>query len=619
MSRFSKRCIAGEALLFAASLCLSGLAQGMDPETVRASIQPSSTESFVAPVPPMGWNSYDAFRGSVNEWEVKANADYMAEHLAQYGWEYVVVDFYWYFPDPIGYAGDDINTPTMDGFGRLLPDPVRFPSSAGGQGFKPLADYVHSKGLKFGIHIMRGIPRAAVWANTPVFRPGLPPTPDPFRAQDVANTDNISCWSSAMYGTNGKALARIYYDSIVDLYANWGVDYIKADDMSFADQWCSEISDETYHQNDIEALYEAIVNGPRSMVLSLSPGPTPLEKADHVRNFSQLWRISKDLWDDRGQLTAMFPLLAAWADRIAVGPDQWPDADMLPLGHLNVRDYADDFRDEISGLSDAEQRALMTLWVISRSPLMIGGNLPDMDAFPDVLSLLTNEEVLAVNQASENARELFRDSDSPGAVTAAWLADVPPAGPWQEKYLAVFDLDGGSVGLDLATIGVAGRVSIRDLWAKRDLGFFRDRFNTDLAGLGAGLYKVVENRPPDCATAYPSEDTLWPPNHKFRTVQVLGIGDPENDSVTVSIQHIFQDEPVETKGAGRSTPDARGIGKNTAQLRAERSGRGNGRVYHIGFRADDGYGGQCTGEVLVGVPHDRSRAWIDDGALFNSM
>lgn len=189
-----------------------------------ASGQSSGTSrSGLAPTPPMGWNSYDSYGGDVDEQQVKANARYLADHLALYGWKYIVVDYYWYYPD-----GRVKGVPAMDAYGRLLPATNRFPSAAGGKGFKPLADYVHSLGLKFGIHIMRGIPRAAVEENLPVFGTTA-------HAQDIANVLNTCSWSDAMYGVDvSKPAGQAYYNSLARLYADWGVDFIKADDMSRA-------------------------------------------------------------------------------------------------------------------------------------------------------------------------------------------------------------------------------------------------------------------------------------------------------------------------------------------------------------------------------------------------
>ena len=136
--------------------------------------------------------------------------------------------------------------------------------------------------------------------------------------------------------------------------------------------------------------------------------------------------------------------------------------------------------------------------------------------------------------------------------------------------------------------------------------------------------EISANEPPDCSEAVPSIDTIWPPNHKFVPVNILGVTDPDGDDVTITIDSIFQDEPVDTVGDGNFTPDGQGTGTDTAEVRAERIGTkqvpGNGRVYHIMFTADDGNGGLCSGEVFVGVPHDQGGGVVpvDEGALYDS-
>jgi hypothetical protein len=117
----------------------------------------------------MGWNSWDCYGASVTEEEVLGNAEYMAEHLLLFGWEYIVVELQWYEPGANSSAYRPFVPLEMDAYSRLIPAPYRFPSTANGQGFKPLADRIHALGLKFGIHILRGIPRQAVHQNTPIF------------------------------------------------------------------------------------------------------------------------------------------------------------------------------------------------------------------------------------------------------------------------------------------------------------------------------------------------------------------------------------------------------------------------------------------------------------------
>lgn len=358
-----------------------------------------------APTPPMGWNSWDCFATTVTEDQTKAQAAFMAAHLKAHGWQYIVVDIQWYEPGAKShdYRADAVLT--MDGFGRLQPALNRFPSAAGGQGFKALADHVHGLGLKFGIHLMRGIPRQAVERNLPILGTDR-------HAQDIADKVHTCPWNPDMYGVDmAKPGAQEYYDSVFALFAEWGVDYVKVDDLS-----------RPYFQNlpEVEAIRRAIDRTGRPMVLSLSPGATDIRAADHVTTHANLWRISDDFWDRWLSLRDQFGRLARWnAHR---RPGAWPDADMLPLGSLVLGTRGTRFTTD-------EQTTLMTLWSIARSPLMHGGDLTKTDPF--TLSLLTNDEVLAVNQRSTANRPLF---DRDGLI--AWTAVDPTNG---DTYLALFN------------------------------------------------------------------------------------------------------------------------------------------------------------------------------------
>jgi hypothetical protein len=324
----------------------------------------------------MGWNSYDSFGDSVTETEILANARYQREHLLAHGWNYLVVDYRWYDPgahdnNPNGRAGAELSA---DEFGRLLPAPNRFPSAADGKGFKRLADQIHAMGLKFGIHVMRGIPRQAVKANTPI-------EGSDFRAADAADTNHNCVWCPDMFGVNATQPAgRAWYDSILHLYAGWGVDFIKVDDLSAP-----------YSASEIEAIRSAIDKCGRAIVFSTSPGETPLSEAGHVQTNANIWRISGDFWDNWRSLDHNFDLLAAWRGHAA--PGHWPDADMIPLGSIGQRSVGGS---RMTRLTKDEQITMMSLWVLAPSPLMLGMNLPQNDQW--TLSLLTNDEVLAVNQ-----------------------------------------------------------------------------------------------------------------------------------------------------------------------------------------------------------------------------
>jgi len=415
--------------------------------------------------PPLGWNSYDCFGMLATESDVKANADYMARHLKRYGWEYVVVDYLWYADNLTALNVRDKNpVQNLDAYGRLIPSTALHPSSAGGRGFKPLADYVHSKGLKFGIHIMRGVPFQAVERNTTVLGTTT-------KAREIANTADLCSWYAGLCGVDlTKNGGQEYYDSILRLYSEWGVDYLKADDMA-----------EPYHADEIAALSRAIKKCGRRIVLSLSPGPTSLARAGHVREYANLWRISGDFWDEWPKVLKQFELCRAWAPHIE--PCHWPDADMLPMGKLSIRTDLKDHKTRWTRLTKDEQITVMSLWSIFRSPLMFGGNMPDNDAF--TLSLLTHEEVLAVDQNSTNNREL---SEKNGLIV--WAADIPDS---KNKYVACFNTREAGPSEIIVTwpeLGLTGKHEVRDLWAQKDLGPFKDTFSAQIRAHGAGLYRI---------------------------------------------------------------------------------------------------------------------------------
>lgn len=360
-----------------------------------------------APTPPMGWNSWDCFGPTVVEDEVKANADYMAQHLKKFGWEYIVIDIRWYVENDKadGYNQTDPRY-VMDEYGRYQPAVNRFPSAADGKGFKAIADYVHSKGLKFGIHIMRGIPVEAVNKNTPILGSNV-------KAQDVYSPEGQCGWLRDNYTIDSqKEGAQEYYNSIFALYASWGIDFVKVDDLSG-------------RFPEIEMVRKAIDNTGRPIVLSISPGGSQPENAEFLIKNANMWRTTGDFWDNWPQLKPQFATCERWAQY--AGSGHYPDADMLPLGRVGIRAERGDPR--WSGFTKDEQYTLMSLFAIFKSPLMFGGDLPSNDEF--TLSLITNKDVLYVNQHSINGKQIFRENDLIG-----WTADDPKTG---DKFLALFN------------------------------------------------------------------------------------------------------------------------------------------------------------------------------------
>jgi len=419
----------------------------------------------VAATPPMGWNSWDCYGTTVTEAEVKANADYMARRLKQHGWQYVVVDIQWSEPNAQAHGYRPGAQLAIDQYGRLIPAVNRFPSSAGGRGFRPLADYIHGLGLRFGIHIMRGIPRQAVKANLPIFGS----MKQMARAADIADTASVCPWNTDMYGVDlSRPGAQDYYDSILKLYTDWGVDYIKADDIA-----------RPAHREEIAALHRAIGKTGRPIVLSLSPGPAMIKDVAILQDNANMWRISDDFWDDWKALRLNFILMSIWS---GVGrPGAWPDADMLPLGRIGIR--AERGENRMTRFTHDEQRTLMSLWSIAQSPLMFGGDLPGNDEF--TLSLVSNDEVLAVDQHAAHGGAFAEGGDS-----VVWTADGARA---DEKYVAVFNVgEAGPVDIrvEWAALKLPERCMLRDLWERKDIGTIRDAYTFRVQPHGSGMYQI---------------------------------------------------------------------------------------------------------------------------------
>jgi alpha-galactosidase len=436
---------------------------------VGARILAADDGTALAMKPPLGWNSWDGYGTTVNEEQVKANAEWFAKHLKPFGWEYVVVDMEWFVTNPTAEGNSRLSEYSLDEYGRYTPAPKRFPSSVGDSGFKPLGDYLHSLGLKFGIHILRGIPKKAVEKNLPI-------AGSKYHAADAVETNETCPWNPDNFGLDArKPAAQAYYDSIATLYASWGVDLIKVD--------C--ISSHPYRGEEIRMLSTALGKTGRPMVLSLSPGPAPVEKIEEMRKYAQMWRISDDIWDLWHSAVAypqglgdQFANVAKWAGMAQ--PGHWPDADMLPLGYLGPAPGWGKAR--ATQLTHDEQRMLVTLWSIFPSPLMIGGELPSADAW--TLSLLTNREVLAVDQGSSGNRVAF-SSDNAIVWTARGEADA-------SFYVAAFNLTASAQDVQFAwkRLGLAeGKYTVRDLWEHKELGA-ADSLAVRLPTHGCVLYRL---------------------------------------------------------------------------------------------------------------------------------
>jgi alpha-galactosidase len=441
---------------------------------LSASAALPAAAATVAATPPMGWNSWDAYGLTINEADFKANAGVLAG-LRRLGWTYAVIDEGWYMENPSGAKLEQRHY-QLDAHGLLIPAINRFPSSAGGAGLAPLAEWVHAHGLKFGIHIVRGIPKQAVHDNLPIAKTNL-------HATDAADTADVCPWDDGNYGVRDNAAGQAYYDSMLRLYADWGLDFIKVD--------C--IADHPYKAAEIRQIATAIQRTGRPIVLSLSPGPTQLAHAAEIAQHAQMWRISNDIWDGwsfthnkpgddfpNGVVTA-FDNLTRWAPYAR--PGNWPDADMLPFGSLKPSPGWGPVRD--SRLTHDEEQTQFVLWAVARSPLILGGNLTQLDEF--TRSLVTNADLIEINQKSTSSHPV--DKLPPGLVNVrAWAA----AGTAVGQVVAIFNVADGpeSIQATWAQFGLAtGKHTVRNLLDGR---MWSDSQGVDLTlpAHGSAVYRV---------------------------------------------------------------------------------------------------------------------------------
>jgi alpha-galactosidase len=470
------------------------------PSTSPSSAPTSFSPASVAPTPPMGWNSWDSYGLTITESQFRANVKIEADALKPFGYDYAVIDEGWFFFNPEDRNKPDTLHYAIDPNGRYVPVPARFPSVAGTLAeclnctdltqpmpklaatirettFKPLADWVHSQGLKFGIHIVRGIPRASVERNLPI-------ADSAFHAADAADTTDACPWDPTNWGIKDNAAGQAWYDSLLAQYSAWGVDLIKVD--------C--IAAHPYKADEIrmirKAIDKAVAKTGRPIVLSLSPGPTPLDDAAEVGRLANMWRISDDFWDywaspnpDKGypqSILGQFAKTAAWAEYAK--PGNWPDADMLPLGHIGPVPGEGKPRD--TRLTPTEQQTLMTLWAMARSPLILGANLTVLD--DATLKLVTNRDLLRINQTATRSGQVMHSGD-----IIAWTADLPAGSPDGSIALALFNVGDSQVVVDSSFEAFnidPATYKVKDVWTGKSLGKLKSIPNLTLEPHSSTLY-----------------------------------------------------------------------------------------------------------------------------------
>lgn len=435
----------------------------------------SMNKNDFAPLPPMGWNSYDYYDTTVTEDQVLANAAYMAAHLKEFGWEYIVVDIEWY----AHHAGSmrekfqyiPFNDLEMDEYSRLLPDPKRFPSSGDGSGFTHLAEKIHALGLKFGIHIMRGIPRNAAHEHGKIKDCDT-------TANFVADPSSICRWNPDMYGVRNTPEGQAYYDSIIQLYADWGVDFIKCDDICNTNAYPHNPYSA---RHEIEMLSKAIARCKRPIILSLSPGPALLDEAWHYETHANMWRITDDFWDEWELLKDMFHRCELWQNHVSKGC--YPDCDMLPLGWMG-KGFGHEW---YCRFSPDEQRTMLTLWCIFGSPLMLGCELTRLDE--DTLALLTNRDILSMLTPECRPHQICRDDEK-----AVWCAFNAVTG---EQFVALFNLsdNAAEVGCPLSALENPQKapLALTELWSKDERQLSGDTLCTVLPSHGCAVFRITQN------------------------------------------------------------------------------------------------------------------------------
>jgi hypothetical protein len=420
-----------------------------------------------AATPPMGWNSYDALGTSITEDETLAAAQYMKDHLLSHGWQYIVIDARWY--DSVSPKDDrDFNKQRVnaklfaDSYGRLIPAVNRFPSATDGNGFKPLADKIHAMGLKFGFHLMRGIPRQAVRDKTPI-------DGTTFTAADAGDPKNTFAWCPDMFGVRNNEAGQAWYDAMFRLYASWGLDFVKVDDLS-----------SPYHGEEIEMIRKAIDKCGRPIVFSTSPGETAVIHADQIKMLANQWRISGDFWDRWRDLNHQFDLFATWAG-VAV-PGHFPDGDMIPIGHIGIKCTIAG-PDRQTRFTHDEQLTLMSLLSLNASPLILGNNLPDTDDW--TLSLLTNDEVLALDQDTlGTAAKRVAQKDG----LEVWVKDLKDG----TKAIGLFNRTEAAapVTVNWSDANLTGPQKLRDLWQHKDIGTFDKAYTASVPAHGVVLVQT---------------------------------------------------------------------------------------------------------------------------------
>jgi alpha-galactosidase len=437
-----------------------------------------------------GINSWDSYLEGMNETIFLTQAAYVRDNLAQYGYIFNVID--------AGWQNDENGNVLIDGNGLPVVDVKKYPSSAGGKGFGPLADQIHQMGLKIGLWLIRGIPKAGADQKLPILNSNL--------TLDLAATNSTPCaWDKANYGSTYPSQAAIdYYTSLAQRFADWKIDFLKVDCM-WPNLPYNQSRPQLFFDEDLIGMGTAFKE--KEFVVSLSPGISlnPSNGSFVDRNkLASAYRVSEDLWDVYdSNSTSYFPSTvkeklkkAQWyAQNIALSSYARPDFDMLPLGYMYHDGGASGPGPTL--LSHDEQYTVMTLWCITGAQLIFGGRLPLEANDTFTLPLITNAEVLRSQNESNYRWPVVPITDPTNEIHNAWAA--------QDAYrncsgifcmwVALFNTNPTVevVSISLADVFVpAGfSVCVTELWSNTKLDQVTDVLSATVNGHGALMFYLT--------------------------------------------------------------------------------------------------------------------------------
>ncbi len=520
----------------------------------------AATDNGLSIRPAMGWSSWSFVRRWPDEAKIKAQASAMVSSgLASHGYVYINLDDFWQLCDGNGFV--------VDGFGRWVVDPAKFPN-----GIKALADYVHGLGLKFGFYVTPGIPKNAVLRNTPI-------EGTPYHAADIANTStlekNYNCHN--MYFIDySKPGAQEYVDSWARQFASWGVDYLKIDGVGSSDI------------PDVQAWATALRKTGRQINYALSNN-LAIADAATWRKLANSWRTQGDVecycgpgpngsgypLTDWSHISSRFGSAASWQQW--GGPSGWNDLDSLQIGN----------GDQI-GLNADQRRTVMTLWAMAASPLLLGSDLTNLTSVD--LAILTNDRLIAVNQDGYTSQRIVNSG-----VNQVWRKREDNG----DFIVALYNTDtsgSSTVSVNWSQVGFTGSATVTDLWSGASLGTISNSYS---ATLRPGEPRLIRARPTSGRIVrYQAENaTITPGTVDNNHVGFTGTGFANPDNVAGS----FVEWAVNAESAGSQSLRIRYANGTTTNRPMDISVNGTVVATNVAFNGTGSWDTWATSTVTANL------------------